>query len=147
MYVIVVSLDFSKAFDSIRCTLLHKISELDLPDHADNWLVNYFSGHSHCTSFRGQTSSLLDITASIIQGSAIGPASYVINTGHLAAITPSNSLCKVVDDTYLIVPAVNQTSRLAELNHIGEGESPQTQSGEIGRSRVRRQPTPTEEAT
>ena len=67
-YVTVVSLDFSKAFDYVRhCTLVHKISQLNLPDHADNWLVNYFSSHSHCTSFRGQTSSLLDITASIIQ--------------------------------------------------------------------------------
>jgi len=36
-YVIVVSLDFSKAFDSVHhCTVLHKISQLDLPDHADN---------------------------------------------------------------------------------------------------------------
>jgi len=86
-YVIVVSLDFSKAFDTIRhSTLLHKISQLDLPDHVYNWLANYFSGHYHYTSFRGHTSSLLNITASIIQGSAIGPASYVINTGDLIAI-------------------------------------------------------------
>ena len=61
-YLIVVSLDFSKAFDTVRhSTLLHKISQLDLPDHVYNWLVNYFAGHSHCTFFRGQTSSLLDI--------------------------------------------------------------------------------------
>ena len=119
-YVIVVSLDFSKAFDTIRhSTLLHKISQLDLPDHVYNWLADYFSGHSHCTTFRGHTSSLLNITASIIQGSAIGPASYVINTGDLVAVTPGNSLCKFADDTYLIVPAVNQTSRFLELNHIG----------------------------
>ena len=63
-YVIVVSLDFSNAFDSIRhSTLLHKVSQFDLPDHVHNWLVNYLSGHSHCTFFRRQTSSLLDITA------------------------------------------------------------------------------------
>ena len=47
-YITVVSLDFLKAFDSVRhCTLLHKISQLNLPDHVYNWLVNYFSGHSH----------------------------------------------------------------------------------------------------
>ena len=41
-----------------------------------------------------------------------------VNTGDLIAITPGNSLCKFADDTYLIVPAVNQTSRLLEFNHI-----------------------------
>jgi len=35
--------------------------------------------------FDSQQSSLLDITASIIQGSAIGPAAYVVNAGDLAA--------------------------------------------------------------
>ena len=37
-------------------------------------LADFFDHHSHCTIFRDQQSSLLEITASIIQGSAIGPA-------------------------------------------------------------------------
>ena len=32
----------------------------------------------------------MDITASIIQGSSIGPAAYVINTGDLQAVTPDS---------------------------------------------------------
>ena len=31
----------------------------------------YYSGHSHCTKFRGHMSEQLDISAGIIQGSAI----------------------------------------------------------------------------
>jgi len=42
-YVIVVSLAFSKAFDTVRhSTLLNKLSQLDLSDHIYNWLANFF---------------------------------------------------------------------------------------------------------
>ena len=43
------------------------------------WLVAYFSGHSHCTSYRGHISAIENITASIVQGSAIGPVSYTLS--------------------------------------------------------------------
>ena len=48
------------------------------------------------------------INASIIQGSGIGPASYVVNAGDLKAVTPGNHLVKFADDTYLIVPVNNE---------------------------------------
>ena len=71
-YVIVISLDFSKAFDTVRhSTLLEKMAQLDIPDEAYNWLVDFFGGHSHSTVYRGQTSTLKSINASIIQGSGI----------------------------------------------------------------------------
>ena len=44
--------------------------------------------------------TLLSITASIIQGSAVGPAAYVVNAA------------------YIVVPAVNICSREVELEHI-----------------------------
>jgi hypothetical protein len=91
-FVTVISLDFSKAFDTVRhSTLLEKLALLDMPANAYNWLVDFFSGHSHCTVYRGQTSALKDITASIIQGSGIGPASYVANASDLKAVTPETS--------------------------------------------------------
>ena len=116
-YVVVISLDFSKAFDTVRhSSLLQKLAQLDLPDHIYNWLADFFSNHSHCTVFRDQQSSLLAITASIIQGSAIGPPAYVVTAGDLATTTPGNTLCKFADDTYVIIP--DQISRQAELDNI-----------------------------
>jgi len=42
-YIIVIALDFSKAFNTVQHhTLLDKIAQLDLPDHIYNWLVNFF---------------------------------------------------------------------------------------------------------
>ena len=118
-FVIVISLDFSKAFDTVRhSSLLHKFSQLDLPDHIYNWLTDFFSNHSHCTVFNDQQSTFRDITASIIQGSAIGPAAYVVTAGDLTATVVGNSMCKFADDTYLIIPASNEDSRRGELDNI-----------------------------
>jgi hypothetical protein len=54
---------------------MEKLAELDLPDQVYNWLADFFTGHSHCTVYCGQKST---IAASMIQGSAIGPAAYVV---------------------------------------------------------------------
>jgi len=53
--VIVIALDFSKAFYTVRySSLLNKYSQMDIPDHIYNWLVDYFQGYSHCTKYRDQ---------------------------------------------------------------------------------------------
>jgi len=55
---------------------------------------------------------------SIIQGSAIGPASYVVNAADLHTTFSGNSILKYADDTYLIIPASNIQSRAAELQNF-----------------------------
>ena len=118
-YVIVIALDFSKAFDTVRhVTLLQKLAQLNIPDCVYNWMVEFFSGHTHCTRFSGLTSAFLSITSSVIQGSAIGPASFVVNAADLTPAKAGNLLAKYADDTYLIVPATNVDSRALELDNI-----------------------------
>src|ERR1051325_8526309 len=109
-YVRVIGPDFSKAFDSIRHdTLMNKMAKLDIPDNIYNFILNFFEDHSHCTSFQSSTSSLLSITAGVIQGSAMGPASYVITASDLNTLGKGNELNKYADDTYLIVPSSSDT--------------------------------------
>jgi len=60
----------------------------------------------------------LDITASIMQRSAIGPASYVINAADLATVTAGNLMFNYADDTYIVIPAANVNSRYAELDQV-----------------------------
>jgi len=120
-YVVVIALDFSKAFDSVRhSTLLHKMASMNLPDEVYNWLVDFFAGRSHITRLNGITSELLDISASIIQGSVVGPASYVVNAADLTTVTVGNVLFKYADDTYLVIPASNVSSRATELDHVDQ---------------------------
>jgi len=59
-------------------------------------------------------------TASIIQGSAIGPTSYVVTASDLHTVSNGNQLRKYADDTYLIIPAVNVNTRSNELQHISD---------------------------
>ena len=72
--------------------------------------VNFSNNASYtisCTKFNGETSDFLSILASIIQGSAIGPASYFVTASDLHPVTPGNSMHKYADDTYLVVPGAN----------------------------------------
>jgi len=64
-------------------------------------------------------SSLKLSHASVIQGSALGLASYIVTAADLHPIHEQNRIFKFADDTYLIVPAVNtNTSCQEEIQHL-----------------------------
>ena len=78
-YVIMIALDFSKAFDIIRHDrIFKKYSKLDVADELYNWFISYFKERSHYTEYAGLKSELRRISASIVQGSSVGPYSYLI---------------------------------------------------------------------
>ena len=118
-FVHVIALDFSKAFDSVRhSTLMEKMAQLDMPDQVYNWIRDFFSGHSHCTKLGGEVSSFLDVTASIIQGSGLGPASYTVNAADLRPRHAENAIVKYADDTYLIIPDAYYHTRDDEVSNV-----------------------------
>ena len=78
-------------------------------------MVDYFSGHTHCTKYGEVTSTKRAITASIVQGSGIGPA---LPSADLQTLNPGNLMVKYADDTYLVIPACNVQSRAAELENV-----------------------------
>jgi len=61
---------------------------LELPDNIFNWVNDFL----HCTRYAGYSSSVADITASIIQGSSLGPASHSIMAADLHPDTNGNEL-------------------------------------------------------
>lgn len=118
-YVHVFSLDFSKAFDTVRhATLMEKLSTLAVPDEVYNWIKDFLDGHSHCTKFGLDVSPFADIMASVIQGSSLGPAAYAVTASDLRPIHTGNDIVKFADDTYLIIPASNTDTRAEELTHV-----------------------------
>ena len=76
-----------------------------IPDEVYNWVKDFFDNHSRCTKFAGEISTRADIHASVIQGSELGPVSYLVMAADLRAINDKNRMIKFADDTYLIVPA------------------------------------------
>ena len=118
-HVHVISFDFSKAFDSVRHhSLIQKISKFPIPDFLYNWLVSFFNDRSHCTKIGGIISSVLGINASVVQGSGLGPISFVFNASDLHPLNPANKICKYADDFYLIVPSSHSHTIPAELENI-----------------------------
>src|SRR6218665_142552 len=88
-YVLIVSTDFTRAFDTVRhSTLMQKMDILDLPDNIYNWIANYFKQRGHLTKIYDTISAIAFINASIIQGSVIGPPSYVVAASATYTLSP-----------------------------------------------------------
>lgn len=118
-YVHVFTLDFTKAFDTVRhATMMAKMSHLSLPDQVFNWIGDFFQGHWHCTKFNRKVSELAEIFASVIQGSGLGPAAFLVTAADLCPVHDGNDILKYADDTYLVIPAANTHTSSAELAHI-----------------------------
>ena len=62
--------------------------------------------------------TVADIKASVIQGSDLGPASYIFTAADLHPITSGNKIVKFADDSYLVVLASNSSLRLKDIAHI-----------------------------
>src|SRR6218665_1528624 len=68
-YVALISLDFSKAFDTVsHYALASNLSILDVPDSIYNLVICFLNDRSHVTRFAGQTSVIAYINASVVQG-------------------------------------------------------------------------------
>ena len=119
-YVVVITLDFSKAlFDTVRhSAFAEKLASLDMPDCVYNWVIAFLSGHSHRIVLAGDESDFEFITASFIQGSGLGPASYNVAASDLHQVTEGNEMFKFADDTDLVIPARNIDSRAIEIQHV-----------------------------
>jgi len=126
-YVIVYAINFSKAFDTVRHSEhIDKYSKMELPDCVYNWLVDFFRAHTHSSRLGGVESEFIAISASIIQGSVVGPASYVVTGSDFRPLTPGNLMVKFADDTYLVIPSGYLVIRgpcVEEIQHVGDWAS------------------------
>src|SRR6218665_1471705 len=95
MHVVLFTVDFSKAFDSVKHqSLFEKKESLQLPDHIHNWLVRYFESRGHVTRLGDIISTIAFINASIVQGSDVGPSSYIIVASDLRPRYSENRMMK-----------------------------------------------------
>ena len=63
----------------------------EIPDHIYNWMAAYFHQRGHVTKIHDVILVIAMITASIIQGSVVGPPSYVVAASGLYPIQAENS--------------------------------------------------------
>ena len=114
-HIALLSLDLSKAFDSIsHQLLLHKLQAMGLDENSINWIKSYLTSRQQQLKFKNYMSTTTPVEAGVPQGSILGPLLFLCFTNDLAE--DFEGLCKMfayADDTQLIIEAPNQE----ELEH------------------------------
>jgi len=111
-YIRCMFIDISKVFEVVRHSiLLSKISNLNIPPMALNWIIAFLTGRSQvCKTSDGRFFDPQPITSSIVQGSGIGPTLWLIMDSDLQPLSDANVIFKYADDTNLLVPLVPENT-------------------------------------
>ena len=101
----IISLDLSKAFDSINHDLLlSKLADLKMSESTIKWVKSYLSNRKQITKFQHFTSEEEEITSGIPQGSILGPLMFVCFTNDFSkSFDASLKIMSYADDTQIIV--------------------------------------------
>src|SRR6188768_3270828 len=67
---------------------------LNLPDNIYNWCIHYIADRQHKTYYATELSPTAAITASVVQGSALGPVAFIINAADLHPEHEGNKMVK-----------------------------------------------------
>ena len=115
-----ISLDLSKAFDSINHSLLlNKLHSLGLDKHSINWVKSYLSNRIQMTRFANYTSTTHLVEAGVPQGSILGPLLFLTFTNDLPKVFEEEcQMYAYADDTQLIVDASTHEELLAKIKHV-----------------------------
>ena len=117
-YVALLSLDLSKAFDSIdHQLLLQKMKMLGLQQCAVDWIASYLTNRKQRTKFQEFLSDEETVIAGIPQGSILGPLLFTCFTNDMS--NNFENICKMIayaDDTQLLVTADSEVELKASVH-------------------------------
>ena len=98
--VIMISYDFSKAFDTVAHHLLiEKLVSLDFPPGFVLWLHDYLSDRLQRVRIGNVRSKSLPVTSGVPQGSLLGPYLFLMMSYDFISSDPSHVVCQYADDT------------------------------------------------
>ena len=85
--VTIAYIDFSHAFDSIsHDKLFQRLHAYGIRGSVLSWLKNYFSNRTHQTRVGQYLSTVADLLSGVVQGSGIGPVTFLIYIDELAKL-------------------------------------------------------------
>lgn len=116
---IMVLLDMSKAFDSIRHDILSsKRQNLDFSQGTLNWFQSYLSNPQQCVRIGDAVSKVLPLEFGVPQGSILGPVLFTIYVKDLLSVPKRCLSASYVDDCklYLSFSPAELTTSIYALN-------------------------------
>ena len=96
----VVYLDFSKAFDSVsHPNLIQKLRDHGISGPLLNWFCDYLSSRKQRVVIDGVSSSFLEVTSGVPQGSVVGPLLFIIYVNEIPNETTHSKTPMFADDS------------------------------------------------
>ena len=116
----IISLDLSKAFDSIdHQLLLKKLTKMGLSDNAVRWIKSYLTTRKQITKFKNFRSKEEIAHSGIPQGSIVGPLLFLCYTNDFhEELTSECRTFAYADDTQLVIEATNLKQLQKKSYHL-----------------------------
>ena len=104
----VISIEFSKAFDSVpHNILLDKIKKMPYNPYIINWMIDLLSNRKQRVKVDGIVTEFLDINRGVPHGTVLGPMMFLPMTNDTRMTTPINQMSKFADDITIVAPVFN----------------------------------------
>ena len=117
--ILLVLLDFSKAFDTVNHRLLlEKLSILGFQKNSLDWIQSYLSGRKQRVKTDNDLSGWLNIANGVPQGSILGPLLFTILVSDIRQYIHSGSYHSYADDLQIYIPMkpINVNSNIELIN-------------------------------
>ena len=106
--VSVVAMDIARAFDSVpHSVVVDTLSDqLGMPQYLTRWVQAFLTGRTQQVRVNDKLSTSIDVTASIVQGSSLGPTLFNLVVAGLkeVVLAPTTTLVQFADDVALVAP-------------------------------------------
>ena len=108
--VVIVYIDFSKAFDVVSHNkLFTRLQSYGISGTLLSWLQKFFTGRTQCTKIGAVLSHITDVISGVIQGSVLGPLMFLTFVNELAELLAN---CGIIvkffaDDVKLYARIIN----------------------------------------
>ena len=113
----IISLDFTKAFDTIpHCRLLYKLDWYEIRGKVRAWITSFLNNRIQSVVVNDTTSSYVPVTSSVPQGTVLGPVLFLIFINDLST-NIKNSVVRLFADDYILYKSIQTHNDCARLQN------------------------------